>query len=67
MHNTESRFAIGSSNIQFGGVYVCTSQPGNFTGWGSEGVKILADFATANNLSLSDFELYLGLLVWMSS
>ena len=27
--------------IQFGGVYVCTFQPGNFTGLGSEGVKAL--------------------------
>ena len=67
MHNIESRFAIGSSNIQFGGVYEYTSHPGNFTVCDSEGVKTLADFATANILSHSDFELYLGMLVWMSS
>ena len=31
---------IGPSNILFGGVHVCTFQPGNFTGWGSAGVKV---------------------------
>ena len=39
MHSIKSGFVIGSSDILFGGVYVCTFQPGNFTGWGSEGVK----------------------------
>ena len=39
MHSIESRFVIGPSNILFGGVYVCTFSPGNFTGWGSEGVN----------------------------
>jgi len=41
MHSIESRFVIlGSSHILFDGVYVCTFQLGNFTGWGSEGVNI---------------------------
>ena len=39
MHSIESRFDLGPSNILFGGVIVCTFQPGNFTGWGSEGVN----------------------------
>ena len=39
MHNTESRFVIGPSDILFAGVYVCTFQPGKFTGWGSRGVR----------------------------
>ena len=39
MHSTESRFVTGPSNTLFAGVYVCTFQPGNVTGWGSEGVK----------------------------
>ena len=39
MHSSESRLVIGPSNILFAGVYVCTFQPGNFTGWGSQGVK----------------------------
>ena len=39
MHSTESRFVIRPSNILFGGVYVCMFTPGNFTGWGSEGVN----------------------------
>ena len=25
----------------FGGVYMCIFQPRNFTGWGSDGVKVL--------------------------
>ena len=36
MHSIESRLVIGPSGILFGGVYF---QPGNFTGWGSDGVK----------------------------
>ena len=39
MDSIESRFGIGPSNILFGVVYVCTFQPGNFTGCGSEGVN----------------------------
>ena len=39
----EIRFVIEPSNILFGGVYVCTFQPGNFTGWGSEGVKAITE------------------------
>ena len=38
-HSIESKFVIGPSNILVVGLYVCTFQPGNFTGWGSEGVK----------------------------
>ena len=30
---------IGPENILFAGVRPCIFQPGNFTGWGSEGVK----------------------------
>ena len=30
----------GPSNILFVGVYACTFQPGNFTGWAGEGVKV---------------------------
>ena len=39
MHSIESRFVKGPSKHVFAGVYVCTFQPGNFTGWSSEGVK----------------------------
>ena len=41
MHSTKSRVVIGPSNILLAGVYVCTFQPENFTGYrgGSEGVK----------------------------
>ena len=39
MHSTESRFVMGPSNILSAGVYVYTFQPGNFTGWDSEGVN----------------------------
>ena len=39
MDSIESRFVIEPSNILSGGLYVCTFQPGNFTGCGSEGVK----------------------------
>ena len=37
---TDSRFVIGLSNILFAGVYMCTFPPRNFTGSGSEGVKL---------------------------
>ena len=40
MHNTECRCAIEPSDILFAGVYVCTFQPGNFTGCGSERVDV---------------------------
>ena len=40
-HSIDSRFVIGPSNMLFTGVYVGICQPGNFTGWGSEGVKKL--------------------------
>ena len=39
MHSVESRFVIGPSDILFADVYKCIFQPGNFTGWGSEGVN----------------------------
>ena len=39
MRSIKSRFVIGPSNILFAGVYVSIFQPGNFTGWGSEGVN----------------------------
>ena len=39
MHSIGSRFVTGPSHMLFGGVYVCTFQPGNFTGCGSEGVN----------------------------
>ena len=35
----ETRFVIGPSYILSAGVYVSILQPGNFTGWGSEGVN----------------------------
>ena len=38
-HSIKSRFIIRPSNILFAGVYVCTFQPGHFTGCGSVGVK----------------------------
>ena len=39
MHSIEIRFVIGPSDVLFGDVGVCTFQPRNFTGQGSEGVK----------------------------
>ena len=42
------KFITGQSNILFGDVRVCvcvcvcTTDPGNVTGWGSEGVKLFA-------------------------
>ena len=30
---------VRKSDILFAGVHVCTFQPGNSTGWGSEGVN----------------------------
>ena len=49
MHSFQSSFVIGPSNIMFSGMYGCTFQPGNFTGWGSEGVKV----PSAENATLS--------------
>jgi len=40
MRSTESRFVTGSSNVLSAGVYVGIFQPGNFTSWGGEGVKL---------------------------
>ena len=37
-HSTESRCDIEAENILFAGMSV-HFQPGNFTGWGSEGVN----------------------------
>ena len=39
MHSIKSRFAIRPSNILSEGLHVRTFQPGNCTGWGSEGVN----------------------------
>ena len=39
MHSVESRFVIRPSDILSAGVYVCTFQPRNFTGCGSEWVN----------------------------
>ena len=44
MCSVESRFVIGSSDILSAGVYVCTFQPGNFTGCGRKGVKRLVTY-----------------------
>ena len=38
-YSAESRFVIGPIKWTVSGVYVCTFQPRNFTGWGSEGVN----------------------------
>ena len=35
------RHVTGPSNIPFDGVYMCTFQPQNCAGWGSEGVKLI--------------------------
>ena len=35
----KARFVIGPPNILSGSVHVCTFEPGDFTGWGSGGVK----------------------------
>ena len=40
MYSIESRFVIGPSNILFACVYVCTFQPGNFTGRNSKGFNV---------------------------
>ena len=39
MHSIGSRFVTGPSDTLFGGVYVCTFQPRNCTGCGSEGIN----------------------------
>ena len=44
MHSIENRFVIGPSNILFSGVYVCTFQPGSFTGWDVEGVNLILQY-----------------------
>ena len=40
MHSAESGYVTEPSNVLSAGAYVCSFQPGNFTGWGSEGVKV---------------------------
>ena len=41
MHNIESRFVTGPSDILLVvDVYLNTFQPGNVTGWGIEGVNV---------------------------
>ena len=46
-HSVENRFVTEPSDILSGGVYVCTFQPGNFTGWGSEGVDVMAHLVSS--------------------
>ena len=41
-NSIKSRFVTGPSNILFASLHVSTFQPGNFTGWGSEGVKMVS-------------------------
>ena len=50
MHSIKSRFVTRPSDILFACVYVCTFQPGHFTGCGSEGVNIVALPAVADGL-----------------
>ena len=40
MHSIESRSVTGPSNVLFAGLHVCTFEPKNVTGWGSEWVKL---------------------------
>ena len=47
MHSIKGRFVTRPSNTQFGGV--CTFQPENFTGCGSEGVNVQRTQRTAAN------------------
>ena len=54
MHSTESRPVIGPSNILFAGVYVCTFQPGNITGWGSEGVNKALEWFSLLSIIMQD-------------
>ena len=42
IHSIESGVVIGPSSILFGGVYVGIFQPGNCTGWSSDGVKVMS-------------------------
>ena len=44
---------MGRSDILFAGVYVCTFQPANFIGWGSEGVKVVESQPVKSNLRTS--------------
>ena len=52
MHSVERRFVIGLSNILSAGMYVCTFQPRNFTGCGSEGVKNICDICMCLNITI---------------
>ena len=45
------RFVIRPSDILFASVYVCTFQPGNVTGWGSEGVKAYTTKSTLDPIA----------------
>ena len=51
IHGIQSRFAIGPSNILFAGVHLCTIQPGNFTGWGRDGVKETHPLLTSHQIN----------------
>ena len=58
MHTIESTiFVMGRSVILFPGEYVCTFQPANFTGWGSEGVKVVESQPVKSNLRTSQLTL----------
>ena len=52
MHSNKSRFVIGPSNILSEGVYAYTFQPGNFTCWGSEGVRVAELTTTAVTVAM---------------
>ena len=46
-HSTESIFVIRiTKNTLFTDVYMCTFQPGHFTGWDSEGVNVASAHLT---------------------
>ena len=52
MHNIESRFVIGPSNILFEGVYVCTFQPGNIQAEMVNGLRTLREICVAGSIQV---------------
>ena len=60
MHSVESTFVIGPSNILFGGVYLYTFQPGNFTGWGLNR-NAFSECSARGGMSVDNFPIYNGL------
>ena len=56
MHSIESTFVLGPQNILFGGVHVCIFQPGNFTGWGNEGVNVCVRGNSLRELIIIEYE-----------